>query len=182
WTKRYRNAQTDEHTELEQVIQWLNNHIPKSGGAALVHNDYKHDNVILDSQHFTQIKAILDWELCTIGDPLMDLGSTLGYWMNPNDPPLLRMAFPNPSILAGNPTRGTLIRWYEQKSERKIEQPVFYYAYGLFKLAVIVQQLYARYLKGHTQDPRFKNMNVMVAALGQVAAQAIHHDDVDKLG
>ncbi|MFK7937616.1 MAG: phosphotransferase family protein, partial [Saprospiraceae bacterium] len=181
WTKRYFKAKTDEHAELEQAIEWLNANIPTNGGSSLVHNDFKHDNVVLDTNDFTKVIAILDWEMCTLGDPLMDLGSTLGYWMNPNDPPLMRTVFPNPSVLPGNPTRGELIKMYEEKSGRKIDNPVFYYAYGLFKLAVIVQQIYARYVKGHTQDPRFKNMNVMVMALGQMAAKAIDNNDIDNL-
>lgn len=181
WTKRYFKAKTDEHPALEQAIEWLNANIPNEGSAALIHNDYKHDNVVLDANDFTKVIAILDWEMCTLGDPLMDLGSTLGYWMNPNDPPLMRTVFPNPSILPGNPTRSELIKMYEKKSGRTIDNPVFYYAYGLFKLAVIVQQIYARYVKGYTQDKRFAQMNIMVSALGQMAAKAIENNDIDNL-
>ncbi len=82
WTKRYFAAKTDEWPELETAIAWLNENIPSESGAALVHNDYKFDNIMLDPLDLTKITAVLDWEMVTVGDPLMDLGTTLGYWMS----------------------------------------------------------------------------------------------------
>ena len=181
WTKRYFNAKTDEFPEVEKTAAWLNEHIPGDHGASLIHNDYKHDNVVLDANDLSRIIAILDWEMCTLGDPLMDLGTTLGYWSNPNDPDLLKMAANNPSALPGNPTRGELIQQYALKSGRQIDNFVFYYVYGLFKIAVIVQQIYYRYKKGLTQDQRFAQMNLLVDGLGKMALRAIEKGRVDDL-
>ena len=179
WTKRYFNAKTDEHEEVEKVAQWLNENIPAASGASIIHNDYKHDNVVLDANDLTNIIAILDWEMCTVGDPLMDFGTSLAYWSNHTDPPLLKLSFPNPSMLKGNPSRSELLAMYEQKSRRKIDQPIFYYVYGLFKLAVIVQQIYYRYHQGFTRDKRFAKMNIIAGNLGKVALRAIEKDSID---
>ncbi|MEL6389641.1 MAG: phosphotransferase family protein [Bacteroidota bacterium] len=181
WTKRYFNAKTDEHDTIESTAAWLADHQPKESGVSVVHNDFKHDNVVLDADDLSQVKAILDWEMCTIGDPLMDLGTSLAYWMNPEDPPLFRDNFANPSTLVGNPSRSQWIEMYEGKCGRAVDHPVFYYVYGLFKIAVIVQQIYARYKAGHTKDPRFKNFNIVVAGFGQMASQAIAKNRIDDL-
>ncbi|GJM36150.1 MAG: aminoglycoside phosphotransferase [Saprospiraceae bacterium] len=181
WTKRYFKAKTDEVPALEKAAKWLSENLPKETAAALIHNDFKHDNVVLDPNDLTNVIAILDWEMCTIGDPLMDLGTTLGYWSNPNDPDLLRLSFPNPSILPGNPSRSELLELYARKSGRDVGNFVFYYVYGLFKIAVIVQQIYHRYKHGFTQDKRFAQMDKLVAGFGQMAARAIERQRVDDL-
>lgn len=181
WTKRYFKAKTDEWKELEKVAAWLNENIPSETGSSLIHNDYKHDNVVLDPNDLTKIIAILDWEMCTLGDPLMDLGTTLGYWANENDPPSIKMAITNPSSLPGNPSRGELIQLYAQKSGRDVGNFVFYYVYGLFKIAVIVQQIYYRYVKGFTQDKRFAQMNFFVDVLGKMGLRAIEKKRIDNL-
>ena len=181
WTKRYYNAKTDEHKTIENAAKWLEEHRPTVSGASVIHNDFKHDNVVLNADKLSEVKAILDWEMCTIGDPLMDLGTSMAYWMNPEDPPLFRDNFPNPSVYAGNPTRSEWISSYEKKSGRSVDHPVFYYVYGLFKIAVIVQQIYARYKGGYTTDERFKSFNHVVAAFGQMADQAIAKNRIDDL-
>ena len=181
WTKRYFKAKTDEWSDLEKVAAWLNNNIPAETGAALIHNDYKHDNVVLDAKDLTKIKAILDWEMCTIGDPLMDLGSAMAYWPNQDDPPLLQFVGKSPAHLPGNPSRGEMLEMYAQKSGRDPGNFVFYYAYGLFKLAGIIQQIYYRYRMGHTKDPRFAQMHLSVKALGKMALRAVEKGQVDDL-
>jgi aminoglycoside phosphotransferase (APT) family kinase protein len=173
WTKRYFNARTDAHAEIEKVVEWLNAQIPDSKGAALVHNDYKFDNVMLDPNDLTKIVAVLDWEMTTVGEPLMDFGTTLGYWL-PKDAPPEMLALPaNPAVLMKNFSHADLLRMYAEKSGRETSEMLFYYVFGAFKIATIVQQIYARYAKGFTRDRRFANFNFFVGALGKIAWRAI---------
>lgn len=181
WMKRYNKSKTDDHSSIEFVGLWLAENMPKEGAASIIHNDYKHDNVVLDQGNLSQVIALLDWEMCTLGDPLMDMGTALSYWINPEDPELLKQNFPNPSMLEGNPKRSELAGMYEQKSGRKMDYPIFYYAFGLFKTAVILQQIYARYKKGFTTDARFKHFDQAVAAFGLIAEQAIKRNRLDDL-
>lgn len=173
WTKRYFNAKTDEHAELEKAIEWLNAEIPESHGAALIHNDYKFDNVMLNPENLTEIVAVLDWEMTTIGEPLMDLGSSLAYWMSKDaGAELLSMPF-NPRVLMENISRSELVEIYEEKSGKQVSDIVFYYVFGTFKLAVIAQQIYFRFVKGFTKDQRFATFNYFVNSLGKIALNAI---------
>ncbi len=178
WTKRYFNAKTDEHAELEQAIEWLNAHIPASTGAALIHNDYKFDNVMLNPNDLTEIIAVLDWEMTTVGEPLMDLGSSLAYWMSKDTgAELMSMPF-NPRVLMENISRRELVEIYEEKSGINVSNIVFYYVFGTFKLAVIAQQIYFRYQKGFTKDERFATFNHFVSSLGKIALHAIEKDSI----
>ena len=173
WSNRYVQARTDELPALERVGRWLADHVPPESGAALIHNDYKYDNLVLDPSDLTRLVAVLDWEMATVGDPLMDLGSTLGYWIEANDPePLRRTAF-GPTTAPGSLTRQELVGRYPEQTGRAVPDALFYYAYGLFKLAVIVQQIYARFVRGHTKDPRFARFNALVALLGDQGDRAI---------
>ena len=173
WAKRYFAAKTDEHPELEAAIVWLNDNIPADSGATLVHNDYKFDNVMLDPVDLTKITAVLDWEMVTVGDPLMDLGTTLGYWMSPDaGEEMLNMPF-NPRVLMENIIRQDLVDWYAAASGRDVSNILFYYVFGTFKIAVIAQQIYARFVKGFTKDERFSHFDNFVAALGRITNQAI---------
>lgn len=173
WTKRYFNAKTDEHPELETAIEWLARHLPESHGASLIHNDYKFDNVMLDPENLTEITAVLDWEMTTIGEPLMDLGSSLGYWMSREaGAEMLSMPF-NPRVLMENMSRAELVEIYAEKSGRDVSNILFYYVFGTFKLAVIAQQIYFRFVRGFTQDKRFASFNIFVRNLGAIAAKAI---------
>ncbi|HMQ02604.1 MAG TPA: phosphotransferase family protein [Pyrinomonadaceae bacterium] len=173
WTKRYFAAKTDEHPELEAAIEWLNSNIPAETGASLVHNDYKFDNVMLDPDDLTRITAVLDWEMVTIGDPLMDLGTTLGYWMSRDvGEEMMRMPF-NPRVLMENISRRQLAEMYAEASGRDVSNILYYYVFGTFKIAVICQQIYARFVKGLTKDQRFANFDRFVAALGRIAANAL---------
>ena len=126
WTKRYFAAKTDEVTDLENTIKWLNENIPTESGASLIHNDYKFDNIMLDPSDLTRITAVLDWEMVTVGDPLMDLGTTLGYWMSRDAPDgLLDMPF-NPRVLMENITRQELVDMYSESLGRKLPDMLFY--------------------------------------------------------
>ncbi len=173
WIGRYQKSSTDDIPEMDQVSSWLAGNMPPESGATLIHNDYKYDNLVLDPGNWSQIRGVLDWEMATIGDPLMDLGTTLGYWVEAGDPPAIQALRLSPTNLPGNPSRAQLIERYMDKSGRDLPEPVFYFVYGLFKLAVIVQQIYYRYKRGHTQDPRFSDLNIAVIACGQMAAQAV---------
>ncbi|MGI8642234.1 MAG: phosphotransferase family protein [Pyrinomonadaceae bacterium] len=178
WTKRYFNAKTDEHFELEKSIEWLNENIPESNNASLVHNDYKFDNVMLNPENLTEIIAVLDWELTTIGEPLMDLGTTLGYWMaKENGAELLNMPF-NPRVLMENISRRELVEIYSEKSGRDVSNILFYYVFGTFKIAVIAQQIYFRYAKGFTKDKRFATFNMFVNSLGKIAFGTIGREKI----
>lgn len=178
WTKRYFNAKTDEWPELEMAIGWLNENIPVETGAALIHNDYKFDNIMLDPSDLTGITAVLDWEMVTVGDPLMDLGTTLGYWMaREAGDAMLNMPF-NPRVLMENISRRELAEMYALASGRDVSNILFYYVFGTFKIAVIAQQIYARYVKGFTRDERFASFNHFVAALGKFAALALSKDRI----
>ncbi|MEK7724943.1 MAG: phosphotransferase family protein, partial [Acidobacteriota bacterium] len=169
WSKRYFNAKTDEHFELEKSIKWLNDNIPDSHGATLVHNDYKFDNIMLNPNDLTEIIAVLDWEMTTIGEPLMDLGTSLGYWMSKEvGEQMLSMPF-NPRVLMENISRRELVDMYAEKTGRDVSDMLFYYVFGAFKIAVIAQQIYYRYKKGFTQDRRFATFNHFVNALGKIA-------------
>ena len=156
----------------KRLRQWLADNLPADSPPALIHNDYKFDNLLLDPEDPTRIVAVLDWEMATIGDPSMDLGTTLGYWVSPDDPPECRMLAFGPTHLPGSMSRAELVARYEEKSGRTIERPVFYWVFGLFKIAGIVQQIYYRYRHGFTTDPRFAALNHFVALLGKLGARA----------
>ncbi|HEY1377538.1 MAG TPA: phosphotransferase family protein [Gemmataceae bacterium] len=173
WADRYTRSKTDNVPAMDRVGRWLADHLPTESGVALIHNDYKYDNLVLDPADLTRIVAVLDWEMATVGDPLMDLGTTLGYWVEAGDPPELQRRAMGPTTLPGNPTRRDLAERYAARTRRDLANVVFYYAYGLFKIAVIVQQIFARYVRGHTRDPRFARLNELVAVLADQADRAI---------
>ncbi len=178
WTKRYLAAKTHEWDALESAIKWLNENIPTESGTSLIHNDYKFDNVMLDPEDLRRVTAVLDWEMVTIGDPLMDLGTTLGYWMSSDTgEELMNMPF-NPRVLMENVTRQQLVEMYEQEVGHELPEMLFYYVFGTFKIAVIAQQIYARYVKGFTQDKRFAVFDTFVAALGEIASNSIENRSI----
>jgi len=189
WSKRYFRAKTDEHQELEAVAAWLAGNVPTEGssgvGPALVHNDYKYDNVVWSpealtgprgdpgeaaSSDATQLRAVLDWEMATVGDPMMDLGTTLGYWVDPGDPAPMHLFAMGPTAVAGSLSRRELAARYAEATGADLTHLPFYYGFGLFKIAVIIQQIYARYVAGKTQDPRFAELDQAVGLFGKVAA------------
>ena len=173
WTKRYFASKTHQLPDIEKVMEWLNENIPDAWGASLIHNDYKFDNVMLDPDDPTRITAVLDWEMVTAGDPLMDLGTTLGYWMSPDTGmELMDMPF-NPRVLMEKVSGSDLLGMYEEVSGRKLPDMTFYYVFGTFKIAVIAQQIYARFSAGKTSDRRFQHFDRFVAQLASIAVNTI---------
>ena len=173
WTSRYQTAKTHEWPELNAAIEWLNANIPVESGASIIHNDYKFDNVMLDPSDLTRVTAVLDWEMVTIGDPLMDLGTTLGYWISPEaGDELLSMPF-NPRALMESISRRKMAEMYAEASGRELPELLFYYVFGTFKIAAIAQQIYARFVKGFTKDPRFARFDRFVSVLGLIASNAL---------
>src|SRR5207253_1974793 len=138
WVNRYAAARTDDVPEVERVARWLTEHQPAESRAALIHNDYKYDNLLLDSNDLTHIVAVLDWEMATIGDPLMDFGTTLAYWIEATDPEILRQLATGPTYLPGSLTRQEFVTRYEEKTGRQPANLLFYYCYGIFKLAGVL--------------------------------------------
>lgn len=159
WGKQYLKAATEDVKAAHQIMKWLEKNQPKEYNACLIHNDFKYDNVVFKDETWQDITAILDWEMATLGDPLMDLGTSLGYWTLQSDPEFLQQGIPSPTLFTGNPKRSELVEKYAKKSGKSVDNILFYYAFGLFKIAVIAQQIYYRYNKGLTTDPRFAHLN-----------------------
>lgn len=182
WTKRYYDAQTDEIQQIDDVIDWLGQNIPPESGTALIHNDYKYDNLVLDPADPSKIIGVLDWEMATVGDPLMDLGTTLGYWVDADDPPEVKALALNLTALPGNMNRMQLAERYSELRGCELTHLLFYYIYALFKIAVIVQQIYTRYKAGYSQDERFAIMIEVVRVMGKAAVRALELARIDRLG
>ncbi len=174
WAKRYDAAKTDDIPEVERAAAWLAANMPASPPATLIHNDFKYDNLVLDPADPTRVTAVLDWEMSTVGDPLMDLGTALAWWVEAKDPaPLQDFAF-GPTNLPGSPTRAQIADAYAKaRPSVSLEHLRFYYAFSLFKNAVVAQQIYARYKKGLTKDERFAMMIFGVRLLSEAAVRAI---------
>lgn len=171
WSERYFKAKTNELPEMEKVAQWLKINIPKTKNIGFIHNDYKYDNLVLDFEHKSEIKAVLDWEMATVGDPLMDLGTSLAYWAQAHDPNILKMF--NMTHLSGNMTRAEVIAYYGSRTSFDLSAILFYYVFGLFKVGVIAQQIYRRYSQGFANDPRFAGLIHVVEAAGKMAEKSI---------
>ncbi len=169
WTKRYHKSQTDVIPAVEKVASYLAENMPTSGPATLIHNDFKFDNLVLDANDPTRVAAILDWEMSTVGDPLMDLGTALCYWVEKDDNPGMQMISFGPTAAPGFLSRREVAERYAQKTGRNLENVVYYYCFGLFKTAVVTQQIYYRFAKGLTKDPRFA---MMIEATKILAGQA----------
>ena len=167
----------DDAPDLSDVIQWLHDEQPEDLTGCLIHNDFKYDNVVYAPTDFSTILAVLDWELCTVGDPLMDLGTSLAYWIEPEDDPVLQ-SVAGPTARAGNMRRLEVAQRYADRSGRTIDNLLFYYVCGLFKVAVIGQQIYYRYRQGLTSDPRFAGLTFLVNAAGQRAREALDNGSV----
>jgi aminoglycoside phosphotransferase (APT) family kinase protein len=153
WSKRYTSAKTDEIPEMEQLIDFLLKNMPLERYPAFLHNDFKYDNLILSPENPSEIKAILDWELSTIGDARMDLGSSLAYWAEAGDHPLLQQF--GCTHKAGNFTRKEALAYYAVRMGIDTSDFNFFLAYGYLKLAVIAQQIYQRYKAGHANNPNY---------------------------
>jgi len=162
WSKRYRKALTEDAADFEVVMLWLKDNMPDDISTCIIHNDFRFDNVVLDPNNPLDVIGVLDWEMATLGDPLMDLGNSLAYWVQADDDAFFQSFRLQPTHLEGMLTRDEVIEYYLQKMNLSKEDLVggsfdFYQIYGLFRLAAIVQQLYYRYFHGQTKDSRFAN-------------------------
>lgn len=168
WTARWEKSRTDDVPSMEALAQWLAANQPSESGGCLVHNDFKYDNLVLDPTRPGEIVAVLDWEMATVGDPLLDIGTSMAYWVEAGDHPAFKALGLGITALPGNFTRAQLWERYLQKSGRAPRPSAFYHAFGLFKVAVIAQQIYARYRKGMTKDERFSRLGEAVRLLGEL--------------
>lgn len=170
WADRWNRARTDEMPEMDHVVRWLADRRPASPAPTLVHNDYKLDNVMLRLETFDRIEAVLDWEMTTVGDPLADLGLTLCYWAWAAAPQLSSRGVPALTSQPGWYTRDQFVQRYAERTGRDLTHIGYYEVLGIFKLAVILQQIYYRFRRGQTQDTRFQHFDERVRALVELAA------------
>lgn len=177
WIKRYYKAETENIPHMDEVAEWMKSNMPPDMAPAFIHNDYKYDNLVLNPDKLHEIIAVLDWEMATVGDPLMDLGTTLGYWAEENDNQALRMF--SLTGWPGNMTRQEILDRYAEKSGRDVSDFLFYYVYASFKIGVICQQIYARFVKGLTKDPRFGGLIYIIKACGENGHNAIKYNRIN---
>jgi len=178
WIERYQGSKTHELAEVERISSWMMANTPSTTSGALIHNDYKYDNLVLDPADITRIVGVLDWEMCTIGDPLSDLGTALAYWVDPHDREELQRIRWCPSTYPGSLTRAELVERYAAASGRDVSRILFYVVFARFKVAVIVQQIYYRYRQGLTKDPRFAALAEVAQTLVRAACQAIETQSI----
>lgn len=176
WNKRYRNARTDDVADCEFVMDWLDARMPDVQRRAIIHNDYKLDNVVFDAD-LTRIVGVLDWEMATLGDPVMDFGCSMAYWVQADDPqPLIDIRM-GPTQLPGMLTRDEMLARYREKTGFAIKDWPFYRVFGLFRLAAILQQIYKRYVEGKTADERFAGFGHAVNVLAEQCEREIRAAD-----
>jgi len=165
WISRYERARTEDIPEVEPLARWLVRNVPESPAPTIIHNDYKLNNLVLDPDDLARVRDVLDWEMATIGDPLFDLGNSLSYWIEPGDPEELKSILPTATVTPGFMTREELVERYAQESGKDLSGIGWYLVFGYFKLAVILQQIFARYKAGQTKDPRFADFDEKVRTL-----------------
>lgn len=169
WSARYRRARTPDVPDFAPVMRWLDANQPEDVARRLIHNDYRLDNLVLDPDDPTRIVGVLDWEMATVGDPLMDLGGALAYWVEDGDSPLFKAFRRQPTHAPGMLTRGQVVQRYARRAGIEItaEQWRFYEVFGLFRLAVIAQQINHRLYHGQTTNPAFRAFRPAVVLLEQ---------------
>ena len=165
WSERYNKALLKDSLTAKDLMQWLLSNQPTEAKSSIIHNDYKLDNVVISAQDPTKIIAVLDWEMTTIGCPLMDLGCSLAYWIEANDNAHMQSIRMMPTNHKGMWTRQQIIQYYAKKSQLNLNNFNFYYVFGLFRLGVIVQQIYKRYATGATKNPKFKTFGSLAKIL-----------------
>ncbi|MCP4673179.1 MAG: phosphotransferase family protein [Desulfobacula sp.] len=179
WSNRYIKAKTKDAPDYKSIMAWLKDKMPRDTDLpTIVHNDYKFDNVVLDPDQPEKIIGILDWEMTTYGDPLMDLGNSLAYWVEKDDPDEIQMMRTMPTNMPGALTRQEILDYYEKKTGRSTQRFDFYYIFGLFRLAVIAQQIYYRYFNKITDNERFAVLIFAVIALEKTALKIIESSDL----
>jgi aminoglycoside phosphotransferase (APT) family kinase protein len=176
WAGRYEEAKTDEIEGVERLTEWLGRGIPESPEPTVIHNDFKLNNLILSPDDLTKVRAVLDWEMATVGDPLFDLAVSLSYWIEPDDPQELKDVMPTVTSTPGFMTRREFMDRYARSSGRDLSEMHWYMVFGYFKLAVILQQIYARWKSGQTRDSRFADFDQRVRTL------ILHADELVERG
>jgi aminoglycoside phosphotransferase (APT) family kinase protein len=171
WADRWQRAKTEEASEMDQVIRWLAARIPPAAPPSLIHNDYKLDNVMLHAASPDRVEAVLDWEMATLGDPLSDLGLTLCYWIWATAPDVRVAGIPALTTSPGWYGRDQLVERYAQTTGRDVTHIGYYEVLGVFKLAVIIQQIYSRFHRGQTHDQRFHDFGSRAQGLARMAAR-----------
>jgi aminoglycoside phosphotransferase (APT) family kinase protein len=183
WSERWEASRTEPVPGVDATAAWLREQSWPEARPAIVHNDFKYDNVVLDPSELTRIVAVLDWEMATLGDPLLDLGTSLAYWVDADDSERWRRgALVDLTARPGSLTRREVAERWSVRLGRGLDALVAAYVFGLFKVAVIVQQIYARYRKGLTRDPRFAELGAVVGACGETAQAAVARGRIDRLG
>ena len=169
WTDRMGRAATDDLGDWSDVTSWLDAHRPDDSGQCLIHNDWRFDNLVLDPDDGLRVTGVLDWEMATVGDPLMDLGGALAYWIQADDDPFFRDFRRQPTTVPGMWTRHQVVDWYCRRRGLAMtpERWRFYEAFGLFRLAVIIQQIWFRFVQGQTHNPAYAGFGDAVAYLEQ---------------
>ena len=170
WTGRWQKAKDHDdpamaNRSMDRLIEWLEASCPESSETTLIHNDYKLDNMLVESDHPAHAVALLDWDMCTRGDPLMDLGYLLNYWVEPGDPHDWRAAAAMPTWRDGFPSRAEAALRYGAQTGFALNDLLWYRVFGAFKIAVILQQIHIRWRRGQTRDQRFADMGTRVATL-----------------
>lgn len=166
WIKRYERSKTEEIPHVKELEKWFLKNMPHSTESTIVHNDFKLNNLVLDEHNPGVVNGVLDWELSTIGDPLTDVGSTVAYWGQSEDPDLgIHIVTNQPGFYS----RREFVEEYAKQSKRDVSNIKYYVSFGFYKLAVILQQIYHRWVKGEVRDDRFKDLNVAVANLMEMA-------------
>ena len=173
WYKRWHAAKEADLPDMDHIYQWLKGNLPSSTDVSLVHNDYKLDNVMLAEADPGRLVAIFDWDMCTLGDPLSDLGALLCYWTEPSDAPYFQQMAMMPTGDLGFLTRRELVERYAAKSGRSVHNINFYHTLGLFRLVVIIAQIYIRYVRGQTQDARFAAFGPMIPLMAKAAVEVM---------
>ena len=173
WYKRWHAAKEADLPDMDHIYHWLKANLPSSTDVTLVHNDYKLDNVMLAEHDPGRLVAIFDWDMCTLGDPLSDLGALLCYWTEPSDAPYFQQMAMMPTGDLGFLTRRELVERYAAKSGRSVHNINFYHTLGLFRLVVIIAQIYIRYVRGQTQDARFAAFGPMIPLMAKAAVEVM---------
>jgi len=176
WSERYQRSRTWNVSAFRRVRDWLKANTPDDVASCVIHNDWRFDNVVLDPHDATRVVGVLDWEMATLGDPLMDLGGALAYWVQRDDPLMLRVTRRQPTHLPGMLTRREVVEYYLERTGREAPQWVFYEVFGLFRLAVIAQQIYYRYHHRQTRNPAFRHFWFLVNYLGWRCSGMIGRD------
>ncbi|MEX0605485.1 MAG: phosphotransferase family protein [Marinobacter sp.] len=178
WSDRFRKARTEDVGDFEAVMSWLNEKMPEDVAQCVIHNDFRFDNVVLRQDNPFEVIGVLDWEMATIGDPLMDLGNSLAYWVQEDDDGPFQMLRRQPTHQPGMLSREEVIAYYLEQSGLQVERFDYYEIYGLFRLAAILQQIYYRYFHGQTKDKRFAAFGHAVQYLEKRCLKRVEASDL----